>query len=137
MTTQEPGFHEPNDPDDQFSSAEGPSPSDDDADGGSSMEDFISEMDHSLGVEDHTTAEEQLQGDTINERTRREHPQNDRPHSHMDITDGDGVDEQDEEAAMVGESAESFGPEAAELEAMHVVDELPGATNHPDDYVED
>ena len=135
--TDEPGMHEHRDPDDPLSPGDGPSPTDDDADSGEAMEDFISGMDHTLGAEDHTTAEEQLEGDTIDERTRREHPQNIRPHEHLDITDGMDADEPDDEAALIGEAAGSFGPEAPELEAMRIVDDLPGATDHPDDYVDE
>ena len=137
MTSDQPGMRDPHDPDDQYSPSEGPSPSNDDADSGESLEAYISEMDHSLGVDDHTTTSEQMAGDTIDDRTRREQPQNDRRHKHLDVTDDSDVEALDHEAALVGESAETFEPEAPEVDAMHVVDDLPGAVDHPDDYVDE
>jgi hypothetical protein len=122
-------------PDEAFSQAEGPSPSDDDADAGEAMEDLISDMDRPLGAEDHTTAEEQGDGDTIDDRTRREQPQRVRRRDRVELTDeadGEGVDA---EAEMVGSQADQFGPESPEQAAMHVVDEAPGGVDHPDDYV--
>ena len=112
MTSDQPGMRDPHDPDDQYSPSEGPSPSNDDADSGESLESYISEMDHSLGVDDHTTTSEQMAGDTIDDRTRREQPQNDRRHEHLDVTDDSDVEALDHEAALVGESAETFDPEA-------------------------
>jgi hypothetical protein len=137
MTNDQPGLRDPHDPDDQFSPAEGPSPSNDDADEGEALEVYISEMDHSLGVDDHTTVTEQVNGDTIDDRTRREQPQNERRQEHVDLTDDSDVDGLDDEAALVGDSAETFEPDAPEVDAMHVVDNLPGGVDHPDDYVED
>jgi hypothetical protein len=78
-----------------------------------------------------------MAGDTIDDRTRREQPQNDRRHEHLDVTDDSDVEALDHEAALVGESAETFDPEAPEVDAMQVVDDLPGAVDHPDDYVDE
>ncbi len=129
-------MRDPRDPDDQFAPSEGPTPSDDDADVGEALEEYISEMDHSLGVDDHTTAEEQLDGDTIDDRTRREQPQRVRPRNRLDITDTT-VDAYHDEGALLASEAEGFGPEAPEQAAMHIRPDAPGAVDHPDDYVID
>ena len=70
-----------------LSTGEGPSPNDDDEDSGEAMEDYISDMDRPMGALDHTTAEEQREGDTIDERTRREQPQRERPDTSIDLVD--------------------------------------------------
>jgi hypothetical protein len=121
----------------QLSQSEGPSPTDVDDDEGEATEDLIADMDRYEGAEDHTTALEQLEGDTIDDRTRREQPQRVRPDTSIDLIDDDGGDGVDREKDLVGESEQPDGPIPAELEAMHVVDGEPGVVDHPDDYVED
>jgi flavin-dependent dehydrogenase len=119
----------------QLTPSEGPSPTDVDADDGEAMEDLISGMDRYAGAEEHTTLAEQHDGDTIDERNRREQLAARHEATGVDLVDeaDDGVDR---EKDLVGESERSDGPVPAELAAMHVVDDAPGVVDHPDDYVE-
>ncbi len=121
----------------ELSTGEGPSPNDDDEDSGEAMEDYISDMDRPMGALDHTTAEEQREGDTIDERTRREQPQRERPDTSIDLVDDADADGADDEGFMVGDAEDPDGIEAPEQAAVHVVDHAPGAVDHPDDYVQD
>ncbi|MGZ8597648.1 MAG: hypothetical protein ACXWXB_05575 [Actinomycetota bacterium] len=120
---------------DQLTPSEGPSPTDVDVDDGEAMEELISGMDRYAGAEEHTTFAEQHDGDTIDERNRREQLAARRDATGVDLVDeaDDGVDR---EKDLVGDSEESDGPVPAELAAMHVVDDAPGVVDHPDDYVE-
>ncbi|HET6714180.1 MAG TPA: hypothetical protein VFI59_10775 [Actinomycetota bacterium] len=120
---------------DQLTPSEGPSPTDVDADDGETMEDLISGMDRYAGADEHTTLAEQHDGDTIDERNRREQLAARRDFAGVDLVDesDDGVDR---EKDLVGDPEASDGPVPAELAAMHVVDEAPGVVDHPDDYVE-
>jgi hypothetical protein len=122
----------------QLSPSEGPSPTDVDADAGEAMEDMISGMDGYAGADQDTTEAEQREGDTIDERNRREQPQRVRPDTSVDLVeedpDGDGVDR---EKDLVGDTDTSDGPVAPEQAAMHVRDDAPGVVDHPDDYVQD
>lgn len=120
---------------DQLTPSEGPSPTDVDADDGETMEELISGMDRYAGAEEHTTLAEQHDGDTIDERNRREQLAARRDVAGVDLVDesDDGVDR---EKDLVGDPEASDGPVPAELSAMHVVDEAPGVVDHPDDYVE-
>jgi hypothetical protein len=119
----------------QLTPSEGPSPTDVDADDGEAMEDLISGMDRYAGAEEHTTLAEQHDGDTIDERNRREQLAARREATGVDLVDeaDDGVDR---EKDLVGDSERSDGPVPAELAAMHVVEDAPGVVDHPDDYVE-
>jgi len=121
--------------DEQLTPSEGPSPTDVDADDGEALEDLISGMDRYAGAEEHTTLAEQHDGDTIDERNRREQLAARREATGVDLVDeaDDGVDR---EKDLVGDSERSDGPVPAELAAMHVVDDAPGVVDHPDDYVE-
>jgi len=121
----------------QLSQSEGPSPTDVDDDEGEALEEQISEMDRYEAAEDHTTLEEQLDGDTIDERNRREQPQRVRPDTSVDLVDGGDDDGVDREKDLVADVEDPDGPIPAELEAMHVVDGEPGVVDHPDDYVAD
>ena len=120
---------------DQLTPSEGPSPTDVDVDDGEAMEELISGMDRYAGAEEHTTLAEQHDGDTIDERNRREQLAARREATGVDLVDeaDDGVDR---EKDLVGDSERSDGPVPAELAAMHVVDDAPGVVDHPDDYVE-
>ncbi len=120
----------------QLSQSEGPSPTDVDADAGEAIEDLISGMDGYEGAEEHTTLAEQLEGDTIDDRNRREQPQRERADTSIDLVSGDGDDGIDREKDLVADVDETEGPLASELSAMHVVDEAPGVVDHPDDYIE-
>ena len=46
-------------------------------------------------------------------------------------------DEPDDEPELIGELGESEGNLSPEEAAMHVRDRAPGATDHPDDYVDE
>lgn len=120
----------------QFTPSEGPSPTDVDRDPGEALEDMISNMDRYEGADDDTTASEQRDGDSIDDRTRREQPQRVRRNTSVDLvddgTDGDGVDR---EKDLVADTDPIDGPLAPELAAMHVRDDAPGVVDHPDDYV--
>jgi hypothetical protein len=118
-----------------LSTGEGPSPNDDDEDSGEAMEHYISDMDRPIGSYDHTTAEEQREGDTIDERTSREQPQRERPDTSVDLIDDAGDDGRDDEGFMMGDAEEPDGIEAPEQAAVHIVDDAPGGVDHPDDYV--
>jgi hypothetical protein len=120
----------------QLSPSEGPSPTDVDDDSGEALEQLISGMDAYEGADEHTTIVEQHDGDTIDERNRREQPQRVRPVSGVDLFDGDGDDGVDREKDLVADADGVDGPLPSELAAMHVVDEAPGAVDHPDDYAE-
>jgi hypothetical protein len=106
-----------------------------DGDEGEAIEYMISAMDRYVGADEHTTAAEQVEGDTIDERTRREQMQRQRPDSSVDLVDEEGDDGVDREKDLVAEGEERpEGPVAPEQAAIHVRDEPPGAVNHPDDY---
>jgi hypothetical protein len=114
--------------------SEGPSPNDEDPDEGRTTEDWILGRDEAFSEEHDTTEEAQRRGERLDELLGEE------------TRDGDDVeaappsigefDEPDDEPDLVGtdlgtdEDDEDRSPEA---EAMHIVDEPPGATDHPDD----
>lgn len=120
----------------QFTPSEGPSPTDVDRDPGEALEDMISNMDRYEGADDDTTASEQRDGDSIDDRTRREQPQRVRRNTSVDLVD-DGTDDDgvDREKDLVADTDPIDGPLAPELAAMHVRDDAPGVVDHPDDYV--
>jgi hypothetical protein len=113
---------------------DGPSPNTSDDDAQEEMEEEIENMDRPLGAEDHTTASEQREGDTIDERLARELPDRGgrRPPESSTVAEEDIPDDESE---LIGEAAEVEGT-APEEAAMHVRDRAPGATDHADDYVE-
>jgi hypothetical protein len=113
---------------------DGPSPNPSDDDVLEEMEEEIEERDRPLGVEDHTTASEQREGDSLDERVAREVPDRGgrRPPEPTTIAEEDAPDD---EAELVGEGVEVEGT-APEESAVHVRDRAPGVTDHPDDYVE-
>lgn len=114
---------------------DGPSLGPSDQDPLEALEEEIEQMDRPVGVDERTTATESLEGDTMSERLARETP--DRggrlPESSTTIAEDDA---QDEESELIGEAAD-VGGTAPEEAAMHVRDLAPGATDHPDDYVEE
>lgn len=113
---------------------DGPSPNPSDDDVAEEMEEQIEDMDRPLGVEDHTTASEQREGDTLDERLARETGS-----SATDLPVGASVwsePDVDEEPQLVGDKADAGDRPSAEESAMHVRDDAPGVTDHPDDYVE-
>jgi len=119
----------------QLSPSEGPSPTDADSDAGESLEDMISGMDGYEGADEDTTLAEQREGDTIDERNRREQPQRVRPDTSVDLVDDEDLDGVDREKDLVADTDSSGGPVAPEQAAMHVRDDAPGVVDHPDDYV--
>jgi hypothetical protein len=116
--------------------AKGPPPTDEESDAGRATEDWILDRDEAVSEEHDTTVEAQRRGEGLDERLGEG--------SRL----GDGVDRggvslgeddaPDDEAELVGtdlgydEDDEDRAPEA---EAMSVVDEPPGATDHPDDMI--
>ena len=116
--------------------SDGPSPNPSDQDEQEELEEEIEQMDRPLGAEDHTTAEEGLEGDSLEERLARELPDRGgrRPEEPTAIVE---EDEPDDEPEMVGELGEAEGVVSPEEAALHVRDRAPGATDHPDDYVEE
>ena len=121
----------------QHTSAEGPAPTDVDDDDGEALEAMISGMEGYVGADEHTTMVEQHDGDTIDERNRREQPQRVRSDSSVDLVDGGDGDGVDREKDLVAEQDSADGPVPPELSAMHVRDDAPGVVDHPDDYVTD
>ena len=121
----------------QLTPSEGPSPTDADDDAGEALEDMISDMDGYEGVDEDTTASEQREGDTIDDRTRREQPQRVRRKTSVDIVDDGGDDGVDREKDLVADFDSAEGPIAPELAAMHIRDDALGVVDHPDDYVND
>jgi hypothetical protein len=116
--------------------SEGPSPNPSDQDALEELEEEIEQMDRPLGAEDHTTAEEGLEGDTLDERLAREVPDRGgrRPEEPTAIVEEDEPDDEPELVGELGEAEDIMSPEEA---AMHVRDRAPGATDHPDDYVDE
>ena len=113
---------------------DGPSPNPSDGDALEELEQQIEDMDRPLGVEDHTTAAEQREGDTLDERLAREVSP-----SAADLPVGASVlseDEEDHEPQMVGEEADGGRRPSPEESAMHIRDDAPGMTDHPDDYTD-
>ena len=123
--------------DDPITQSDGPSPTDDDEDPGRSLEDFISGMDRPLGADDAVTLEEQAHGDTIDDYTRREERTVRRQGPSVDLIDDGDENGYDGNGEMAGDMEPGEdGPASPEQAAMHIVDEAPGAVDHPDDYVE-
>jgi hypothetical protein len=113
-------------------------PTDDEDDGGEALESFLLDRDHAASESDQVTAEGQRRGPTLDERLAREQHDRDRsPGATPLLTEGDAPDH---EAAMVVEGRREWAdPDdaiSAEESAVRVWDEAPGATDHPDDYVE-
>ena len=125
------------DHDDPITQSEGPSPTEEDEDPGQALEDYISGLDRPLGVDDAVTLDEQAHGDTIDEFNRREERSSRRAVSSVDLIDDSDADGYDGTGEMVGDiEPGEEGPTAPEQAAMHIVDEAPGAVDHPDDYVD-
>jgi hypothetical protein len=115
---------------------EGPPPSPSDQDPLEELEEEIELMDRPLGADERTTATEGVEGDTLDERLAREVPDQGgrRPAEPTTLAEDDAPDEEPE---LVGEPAEADGIVAPEEAAIHVRNMAPGATDHPDDYVEE
>ena len=104
-------------------------------DPGEDLEAMIELADHAFGAESFgTTAEEQLRGETLDQRLAEE--RSDPPVSDIEVAieDADGPDD---EPQMVGEATVEIDPLVAPEEAaLTIRDRAPGAVDHEDDYVE-
>ena len=117
--------------------AEGPSPSPSDPDPLDELELEIEDLDRPLGAEGRTTAEEGLQGEGLDERLAREIPDQGvgrRPAEPPTLSEEDGPDV---EPDLVGDEADVDHRASPEEAAMRIADRAPGATDHPDDYVQE
>jgi hypothetical protein len=113
-------------------------PTDDEDDGGEALESFLLDRDHAASESEQVTAGGQRRGPTLDERLAHEQGRSDgTPDETPLLTERDGPDD---EAAMVADGPrEAADPEAglsAEESAVHVRNDAPGWTDHPDDYVE-
>ena len=99
------------------------------------LEATIELADHAFGAESFgVTAEEQLRGESMDQRLAEERP--DRQPRDVEIAIED-VDAPDTESQMVGEAIIDRDPLVAPEEAaMSIRDRAPGAVDHEDDYVE-
>jgi hypothetical protein len=100
------------------------------------IEEEIEDMDRPQGVEERTTASESVEGDTMDERLAREVPDRGQRLGRPGVTLSED-DEPDTEPELVGEGAEPDGRLSPEEAAMHVTPGAAGATDHPDDYVDE
>jgi len=103
---------------------------------GEELEASIMQADHAFGSESvGTTAEEELAGETLDQRLAEERP--DRPSTDevVEIVDDGGADDEDE---LIGDAVTEedlfASPEEA---ALSVRDDAPGATDHDDSHPTD
>jgi hypothetical protein len=107
-----------------------------DADEGDELEAAIMQTDHAFGAESvGTTAEEGLEGESLDERLAEERPERPSTDEALSVVDEGVSDEEDE---LVGDAVtqrdEFASPEEA---AMSVRDDVPGATDHDDPHPPD
>ena len=107
-----------------------------DADEGDELEAAIMQTDHAFGAESvGTTAEEGLQGESLDRRLAEEQPEPPPIDESLSVVDEGVVDDESE---LVGEAVtqrdEFASPEEA---AMSVRDDAPGATDHDDPHPTD
>jgi hypothetical protein len=82
-----------------------------------------------------TTAEEQRRGQSLDSRLADEGAVSPTEMDDLEVYEESGTDEEEQ---MVGEAAAEQDPFLApEDAAMSVRDDAPGATDHPDDYVDE
>jgi hypothetical protein len=123
--------------DDTHVEGDGPSPNPSDQDPLEELEIEIEDLDRPLGSEGRTTAAEGLEGDTMDERLAREAPDQGmgrRPRETSTISEEDAPDRESE---LIGEAADAGDRVSPEEAAMQIGERAPGATDHPDDYVEE
>jgi hypothetical protein len=117
---------------------EGTSPSDNDADEQEEFEDRMLDRDRAVSEEHDLTAEGLRRGEGLEERLREE--RNDRGTGAVSDVVPAELDETDDEGDMVADPSlvgSEDGPfTPAEEGAIHVVEDPPGATDHPDDLTE-
>jgi hypothetical protein len=107
---------------------------------GDAQEGLLLPRDEPRAVEENgTTAEEQREGESLDERLAREEEEEDGPGSRESAgtlaEEGSGLT--DDEKDEVGEQAEAAEGRSAEEEALRVEPEAPGGTDRPDSYVEE
>jgi hypothetical protein len=104
-------------------------------DPGEDMEVMIELADHAFGAESFgVTAEEQVRGETLDQRLAEERSEG--PPKDLDIEIED-FDAPDHEPQMVGEAIVDRDPfVSAETAAMTIRDRAPGGVDHEDDYVD-
>ena len=109
---------------------------DPDDDPGEDLEASIELADHAFGAESFgTTAEEQLRGESLDQRLSEERPDGRAKDVEISIEDADAPDD---EPQMVGEAVVDFDPLVAPEEAaLSIRDRAPGGVDHEDDYVEE
>jgi hypothetical protein len=104
---------------------------------GEDLEAMIELADHAFGAESFgTTAEEQLHGESLDERLAEE--RSERPVNDNDIEIAiEDADAPDDEPQMIGDVVVDIDPLVAPEEAaLTIRDRAPGAVDHEDDYVE-
>lgn len=107
-----------------------------DADEGDELEAAIMQADHALGAESvGTTAEEELAGESLDQRLAEERPDRPSIDAALSLVDeGTSDDEAELVADAVIERDEFASPEEA---ALSVRDSAPGATDHDDPHPTD
>jgi hypothetical protein len=104
-------------------------------DPGEDLEATIELADHAFGAESFgVTAEEQVRGESLDQRLAEERPGGEASDLEIAIED---LDAPDDEPQMIGEASVARDPLVApEDAAMSIRDRAPGAVDHEDDYVE-
>jgi hypothetical protein len=104
-------------------------------DPGEDLEATIELADHAFGAESFgVTAEEQVRGESLDERLAEERPEGEASDLEIAIED---LDAPDDEPQMVGTASVDRDPLVApEDAAMSIRDRAPGAVDHEDDYVD-
>ena len=107
-----------------------------DAEEDEELEASIMQADHAFGSESvGTTAEEELAGETLDQRLAEERPDRPTRDTVVSIVD-DGVS--DDELELIGDAVTEEDPFASPEEAaMSVRDDAPGATDHDDPHPAD
>jgi hypothetical protein len=107
-----------------------------DADEGDELEAAIMQTDHAFGAESvGTTAEEGLEGESLDERLAEERPERPSTDESLSVVDeGVSVEEDELVGDAVTQRDEFASPEEA---AMSVRDDVPGATDHDDPHPPD
>jgi hypothetical protein len=107
-----------------------------DADEGDELEAAIMQADHAFGAESvGTTAEEELAGESLDERLAEERPERSGIDEALAVVDEGLTDDEDE---LVGDAVIERDEFAApEESALSVRDNAPGATNHDDPHPAD
>ena len=114
--------------------SQGPAPTADEPDSLLALEDWMSERDREVSEEHDTTAAGQRRGATLDERLAEEVSRD--PATVRYAPQLGEVDEPDDEPELLGTDLRGTDEmRSAEEAAMRVVDEPPGATDHPDDMV--